>query len=161
VGDVIVTNAHVVAGASELSVIDSAGITRAAIVTGFDPSADLAALKVMGAPVSSRAAQFADAEAGDRGSVAGSSYEVKRRIRAKIGDIYGEQEVVRPSLELAAEISDGDSGAPLINDQGVVVGVIYANSRGKAATAYAIRAPEVEEFLAGVSGAPVEPGDCR
>lgn len=170
VDDVVVTNAHVVAGASELAVVDEAGNESAAVVVAFDPAADLAALRTSGDDAAlrtsgddgeSRAVTFAEADPGDRGFVAGQTFEVKRRVRAHISDIYGDQQVVRLSLEIEADIARGDSGAPLVDAEGAVVGVIYASSRGKENTAYAIRSLEVQDFVASVSDAPPTGGRCR
>ena len=161
VDDLVVTNAHVVAGASELTVTRRFGSERQAVVVAFDPAADLAALKFEDGKARSQAVRFADVDAGDTGSVMAQEFEVRRRIRAHIGDIYGDQAVIRPSLEIAADITDGDSGAPLVTDDGAVVGVVYANSRGKERTAYAIRSPEIEAFLGGVGVAHPPGGPCR
>lgn len=159
--DVVITNAHVVAGATEVAATDALGIPWRADVVAFDPAADLAALRLDGGARAWRAASFGDADAGDRGSVVATDFEIRRRIRAHIDDIYGAEAVVRPSLEVEAVIAPGDSGAPLVDEMGAVVGVVYASSRGKNRTAYAIRAPEVEEFLATVGDTPVESGPCR
>ena len=160
-GGVVVTNAHVVAGASELTVIDETGDASPAVIVAFDPTHDLAALRTDSGMVVSRSVRFADAAAGGTGSAAEQTYEVRRRVRAHIADIYGEGKVVRPSLEIEAEIVPGDSGAPLVDGNGAVVGVVYASSRGKPATAYAIRPTAVEEFLEGLAEAPSVGGPCR
>ena len=156
----VLTNAHVVAGAEELSVSGPFGVTRTAKVAAFDPRADLALLAVAGHPTGWEAAEFGDAAGGDVGSVADSSYEVRRRIRANIADIYGEEVGVRLSLEIAADIAEGDSGSPLVASDGSVVGMVYAASRGKDGTAYAIRGPEIERFLAAPDSAGLD-GECR
>jgi S1-C subfamily serine protease len=160
-GRVVITNAHVVAGATELTVIDERGNASPAVIVAFDPTADLAALRAQGGIVVPRSVRFADAVAGDTGSVAEQTFEVRRRVRAHIADIYGEGEVVRPSLEIEADIVRGDSGAPLVDGNGAVVGVVYASSRGKLDTAYAIRATAVGEFLDGLTDAPSAGGPCR
>lgn len=160
-GDVVVTNAHVVAGATDLVVTDSFGAERPAVVVGFDPEADLAALLPASRVPSPTRTGFGDADSGDRGNIGDTGYAVRRRIRAHIGDIYGETEVLRPSLELQAVIVDGDSGAPLTASDGAVVGVVYARSRSNPNTAYAIRAAEVERFLTELSSSSTTAGPCR
>ena len=44
----------------------------------------------------------------------------------------------RPALDLDAAVAGGDSGAPVIGRDGRVVGVLFAASRERARTAYAV-----------------------
>ena len=63
--------------------------------------------------------------------------DVRRRVSARLVDQPGRPR--RPSLELAATVSAGDSGAPVVNADGEVVGVVYARSTRRGGTAYAVR----------------------
>jgi Trypsin-like peptidase domain len=64
-----------------------------------------------------------------------------RRIRARL-DGAG-----RPALELRAEVSAGDSGAPVVTPDGRLAGVVFARSRVRARTAYAVDAAAVARLL--------------
>jgi S1-C subfamily serine protease len=44
---------------------------------------------------------------------------------------------------LAATVSAGDSGAPVLNRDGALVGIVYARSTRRDGTAYAVRAGEL------------------
>jgi len=55
----------------------------------------------------------------------------------------------RPGLELAAAIEPGDSGAPVIDRRGRLLGLLYARSRDREATAWAVDATAVRTVLGG------------
>ncbi len=59
--------------------------------------------------------------------------------------------VRRPALDLAADVGPGDSGAPLVDARGRVVGVVFATSSGRAHTAYAVDARALVALLRNVS----------
>ena len=65
-----------------------------------------------------------------------------RRIRAAV-DGGGR----RPALELRVDAGIGESGAPLTTRDGRVAGVLFARSRGRDATAYAVDAAALEPLL--------------
>ena len=62
---------------------------------------------------------------------------LRRRINARLVDQPGKPR--RPSFELAADIVSGDSGAPVVDSDGEIVGVVYARSTRRGGTAYAVR----------------------
>ena len=53
----------------------------------------------------------------------------------------------RPALVLRARVTAGDSGTPVLTDAGRVAGVLFARSRTRASTAYAVDATAVAELL--------------
>jgi hypothetical protein len=67
-----------------------------------------------------------------------------RRIRARVDGLR------RPALELRADVAAGDSGAPVVTPGGRLAGVVFARSRGRARTAYAVDATAVARFLDGL-----------
>ena len=90
------------------------------------------------------------------------AYRIARIVTASSGDIYDEGQVLRETLEIEAELGPGDSGAPLLDDSGAMVGVVFATSTGVAGSAWALHASEVEAFLgAPRTGAEVDRGRCR
>ena len=62
---------------------------------------------------------------------------LRRPINARLVDQPGKPR--RPSFELAADIVSGDSGAPVVDSDGEIVGVVYARSTRRGGTAYAVR----------------------
>lgn len=76
-------------------------------------------------------------------------------------DIYdNESDVRRAGLRLAANVEPGYSGAPVLDGDGLMLGVVYAESRASD-TVYAVAMDEVTRFIedaAVVSG--IDTGDC-
>jgi S1-C subfamily serine protease len=146
--DRALTVAHVLdAGAEHLRV---GGVP--ARVLRRDAAADLALLAVPGV----RAGPPALAE-GRRGAArltvlrAGGAralaVRVRRRVTATVRDLPTERVATRPALELGAAVEPGDSGAPVTDGDGRLVGVVFARSEDRAATAWAVRSAAVRRLL--------------
>jgi len=165
----LLTVAHAIAGAEEdLKVIGLDGTERPALVVAFDPERDLALLEVDGFH---ERIEMAAPEADSGGTIAavgsdlaieGIPYRILRLVTARSGDIYNEGEVLREALEIEARVSPGDSGAPLLDRNGAMVGLLFAGSEGVEDSAWALHVSENEAFLegAGRSGE-VDRGRCR
>ena len=165
--DLVVTNAHVVAGADEVVVQrypDGEAIT--ATVVAFDPARDLAVLRADG--LSRPPLPMVPAEDGDVGAVFGhpgggelelSPFEVGREVTATGRDIYDSGPTARQVLFLAAELQPGDSGGALVDASGEVIGVAFAVAPDDPNVAYALTVAEVEAVLSGPLQ-PVPPGPC-
>ena len=163
----IATNAHVVAGERETTVIRDDGRRFDGTVVAFDPDRDLAIVAVQGydrppLPLAP------DASEGTVGGVFGhpggeplriAPFRVARHITATGRDIYGADTTERDVLELAAALRPGDSGSPLVAPSGQVVGIAFAIARDRAEVAYALTTAELSTVLATV-GAPVTTGPC-
>jgi len=153
----IVTNAHVVAGADELTVRRPDGTTRGARVVQFDAARDLAVLEVedLGLPALTLGPVVAGSDAVAIGYPGGQAAPrvaavSVREQRSTVGrDIYREQSVNREVVFLAAQLRQGDSGSPIIDTRGRVVGVVFAVSPDRSTTAYALAPEELEAVLAG------------
>jgi S1-C subfamily serine protease len=167
--ETVVTNAHVVAGERATSVYTNDGRRFDAVVVAFDPDRDLAILHVDGAGLPSLG--MGDATEGMVGSVLGhpgggplraAAARVDRVINASGTDIYRTSHTDRNVLVLASHLEPGDSGAPLVDGEGHVVGVAFAVDPGDRGTAYALAKPELEAALAeaGPSTTPVTTGRC-
>lgn len=169
--DLVVTNAHVVAGGDQIQIRTASGILDSTLVA-FDPSVDLALLRtrVIAPGIFVPTIAAVDAVAGDIGLVAVFSdagtfvsipYEVTRTITASGTDIYGEGRHLRKALDLDTTIRPGDSGAALFDQAARVVGIAFASSRYNHGVTYAIAASEVRGFLeAGDSSKPADSGEC-
>jgi len=168
-----VTAAHVVAGATDVRVVDGEGAEHDAQVVWFDPDLDLAVLRTdrdIGVPL--RVTQ--PAVSGDIGVVARrsdhtdatalilSDVRVIRTVDIETTDIYLDREVTRPGFEVDAAITPGDSGAVVVLPGGIVGGMLWARSNERPERAWAIDLPTElgdAELRAGLD-IPVAVGAC-
>jgi S1-C subfamily serine protease len=165
--DLVVTNAHVVAGEDASTVELADGSTLDADVVAFDPDRDLAVLRTSGGggpPLSLR-----DASVGDVGGVFGrpgggpleiSPFRVADEITAVGRDIYDSGSTSREVLVLASELAPGDSGSALVDPAGDVVGVAFAVAPDKPGVAYALAIDELEAVLSGDLSRRRDTGGC-
>jgi putative serine protease PepD len=146
----IVTNAHVVAGASSLSVRFWNGKSYSARVVGTDASTDLAVLKVS-APASElfplSLGDSSNLVVGDQVVAIGSPFGLEGTVTSGIVSALHRQMTspnqfaIDDSIQTDAAINHGNSGGPLLDAQGKVVGVnsqIESNSDGNEGVAFAI-----------------------
>jgi len=89
-----------------------------------------------------------------------SPARVARRVTADIGDIYDHSGAVRQILVLNSDLAPGDSGAPLVNSSGQVVGVAFAIATMRRSTAFAVASEEIAPVLAQPRTGPVGTGPC-
>lgn len=168
--DLVVTNAHVVAGESHgnTSVLLPDGHTLAATVVMYDPNRDIALLSVPGlgeAPL-----PVASPQVGGSGAVFGhpngqdqiaiSPARISQEENAVGPDIYGNHNVTRAILVLASSLAHGDSGGALVNPNGQVVGVAFAISANSSGTAYALSSSELQQALGEPRSASASTGAC-
>ncbi|MFB7517388.1 MarP family serine protease [Streptomyces sp. NPDC056144] len=149
----VMTNAHVVGGVDEPTVqIGGEGKLYDAKVVLYDWQRDIAVLDVPALDATPLAFTEEDAHSGDGAIVAGfpenGSYDVRSarvrgRISAKGPDIYGRDEVRRDVYSLYATVRQGNSGGPLLTEDGKVYGVIFARSLDDANTGYALTVDEI------------------
>jgi S1-C subfamily serine protease len=155
--NLIVTNAHVVAGEprGETEVLLPDGATKPATVVLYQPDVDLALLSVPGlgeAPL-----PVAPGARGDSGAVLGhpngqdplkvQPAVIADEVTAEGENIYGTRNTSRSVFVLAAYLTFGDSGAPLVDTNGDVVGIAFAIAPDRPTTAYALSTSELEPLL--------------
>jgi S1-C subfamily serine protease len=149
----VMTNAHVVAGVDEPKV--SVGDRRLdATVVLFDPATDVAVLAVPGLqrPVLSFRPEPAStgADALVLGYPQDGPFDVRpARVRGTLDargeDIYGRRGVTREIYALRALVRQGNSGGPLVDPSGRVLGVIFAAAADDRNVGYALTAAEVAD----------------
>jgi S1-C subfamily serine protease len=137
----VVTNFHVIRGASNIEVGFSKGDTVKARVVGSDPSSDLAVLKLAARSRALTPLPLGDSDAvevGDPVVAIGNPFGLERTVTAGIVSSL-QQAVTAPNgftidhvIQTDAPISTGSSGGPLLNERGEVIGV---SSRIEAAAA--------------------------
>jgi S1-C subfamily serine protease len=167
--DRIMTNAHVVAGVDDPSVLVGDREVGGRVVH-YDPDLDVAVLAVdgLGRPFLrfDKTGQARD-DAAVLGYPNDGPYNVQAaRIRSeqrlRSPDIYGTGSVVREVFSLRALVRPGNSGGPLLSTDGDVLGVIFAASVTDRDTGYALTADQVSESAAAgiTSNSAVDTGGC-
>jgi S1-C subfamily serine protease len=143
----VVTNAHVIAGASTIRVQAPNGRVLDAIAVFHDPRLDVALLWVPDLDALPLRFAAVDPERGIVGATIGYPHggglviepaAVSGDYSAQGRDIYGQHLVSRQILELRAIIDQGDSGGPLILRDGTVGGVVFAEARTDETVGYAL-----------------------
>lgn len=148
----VVTNAHVVAGIPHPYVFDSRG-RHATSTMLFDPELDVAVLYVPGLTAPPLRVDNQTVGRGASGAVLGypeggpfayGAAGVEEAGYAPGLDIYGRNSVTRYIYSLAAVVRPGNSGGPLVEPDGTVIGVVFARSTVNPTEGYALATPAVE-----------------
>src|SRR5699024_7344749 len=166
--DMVMTNAHVVAGVSTPMVELPGEPARDGQVVYFDPVDDLA---VIAADVQAPPLPLTDAAAGDSAVVHGYPYggppsTVPAGVAAtgsfRVPDIYGQSPTDRSVATLQSEIESGNSGGPVLSPEGEVMGVVFARDEARQDIGYALASNEVTPVLEALDSAqdPVATGPC-
>ena len=152
---VVVTNAHVVSGASQIVVSTRDNEEYEADLLGLDENNDLALLKLKNAPASLPAAPMgssSDLMIGESviaiGNPMGFSNTVttgvvsalKRQVKGEEGAIYSD------FIQTDAAINPGNSGGPLLNALGEVIGINTAIIRNAEGIGFAIPVDRVKKI---------------
>jgi S1-C subfamily serine protease len=152
--EIVVTNAHVVAGADDTTVTTQNGAQLDATPIYYEPRLDLALLRVGAAlptlPISSERREGEDAAV--LGYPENGPYSLApARIgetRATISeDSYGNGPVERTITALSGDVRSGNSGGPLVDPDGDVVGTVFAATTSGPQGGFAIPAEQVREAL--------------
>lgn len=149
--ELVVTVAHAIYESRDFAVRDSTGRWHDAAVQYMDLDRDLAILRVRSLPASPMAIAVGEAEdpvvlldGAASGSATGS---VLRRVQIRmdaLGD--GAQEWVRSGYELSLPIKGGDSGAGVVDEDGNLLGLVFARSVRSETASWAIRASEIADI---------------
>jgi S1-C subfamily serine protease len=166
----IMTNAHVVAGTNSLQVDTAKGALDATVVL-FDPSKDVAILAVPGlqAPVVPLAP--AAAKSGESSIVLGypgggnytaSAARVRETLDLTGPNIYKSATVEREVYTVRGQVRAGNSGGPLVDTQGEVLGVVFGAAVTDDDTGYVLTLQEVQSDLNAAAGSTnsVPTGEC-
>jgi S1-C subfamily serine protease len=159
----VLTNAHVVRGADAVVVRSRDGTQRPARVVLFDPAADAAVLDVAG--LGARALRPAvPAGRGTDAWVAGHPLGGPLRVvTATVLRMAAGREGDRQTYVLRTVVRPGNSGGPLLDRDGRVLGLVYATAADGDAVGYARTwgavADEAADGLTASGAVPV--GSCR
>jgi len=154
----VMSNAHVVAG-SESVTVEVDGKTYDAGVVSYDPDADISILDVTDLP--SAPLQFVEQEApaGTDGIVMGypgggdftaTPSRIREVIELNGPDIYRTTTVTREVYTIRGTVRQGNSGGPMINRGGKVLGVVFGAAVDDVDTGFVLTAEEVARQMAKV-----------
>lgn len=169
--NLVMTNAHVVAGLSAATVETEADRLNRAKVVYFDPESDIALLHVDGLEAEPIDLAEEDLSRGESaafiGYPAGGPQQthgavVASKATVSIANIYGEDPTLQSIYQLNAEVAQGNSGGPLIDKSGDAVGLIFAKSRSDGEVGFALSLEEMEHALntGGHRTKSIKTGDC-
>jgi S1-C subfamily serine protease len=162
----VATNAHVVAGEDDTSVTTQDGASFDADVVHYDPANDLALLSVAADLPSLPLA--IDPEAGTGGAVLGYPENGPYAVTpARLGDTratisedsYGNGPISRPIASLRGVVRSGNSGGPLVDGGGRVLGTVFAATTSGVPGGFAVPNEIVAAALREATE-PVDTGPC-
>ncbi len=82
-------------------------------------------------------------------------------MTVRTSDIYREGEHARPALDVVADVRAGDSGAPIVGEDGSVLAIVWAASRQTDDRAWALPIEAMAPLIAAArSGAEPRPVAC-
>jgi S1-C subfamily serine protease len=155
----VMSNAHVVAGATTVKVEDG-DHTYDATVVSYDPNADISILEVPDLP--SPALQFDMQEAPEGtdaivlgypggGDFTATPARIRETIELNGPDIYHTTTVTRQVYTIRGAVHQGNSGGPLIDRSGKVLGVVFGAAVDDADTGFVLTANEVNRQMAKIN----------
>jgi S1-C subfamily serine protease len=165
----VMTNAHVVAGSDSVAV-ETGGKSYEATVVSFDPTEDISILAVP--DLAARPLAFADSPAKPDtdaivlGYPGGGVFEATpAKIREIINldgpDIYRNTTVTREVYTIRGTVLQGNSGGPMIDLDGKVLGVVFGAAVDDNDTGFVLTAKEVARQLTEIGNtAPVSTEKC-
>jgi S1-C subfamily serine protease len=156
----MLTNAHVVAGTNAVTVETVDGSLEAEVVS-YDPATDAAVLEVPGldAPVLPLAPAPASSGMGALvlgypldGPYTASAARVREQIKLRGPDIYNAATVVRDVYTVRALVRSGNSGGPLLDESGQVLGMVFGAAVDDDDTGFVLTGEEIADDIAAAPG---------
>jgi S1-C subfamily serine protease len=159
----LITNFHVIENAKEVTVkgIDGDYSTKyGATIVASDRANDLALLKIGNKNVKFDNIPYAfrssGVQQGEKVYAMGFPMAVAMGLEVKLTDgIISAKSGVEGDIskfQISAAVNPGNSGGPLIDEQGNIIGVIYAKSTVAESAGYAVKVSYLETFLKNVDG---------
>ncbi|HZE86245.1 MAG TPA: trypsin-like peptidase domain-containing protein [Puia sp.] len=151
----VVTNNHVIENAKEIKVSLADGRTVNAELKGTDPSTDIAVLKIY--ETSLKALSFANSDALQPGQIAiaiGNPLGLQHTVTAGVVSALGRTlranngRLIDDIIQTDASLNPGNSGGPLVNSSGKVIGVNTATILSAQGLCFAVSS-NLAAFVAG------------
>jgi Do/DeqQ family serine protease len=154
----ILTNNHVVEGATEIEVFLNDGRRTPAKVIGTDPDSDLAVLKIDLPNLPIIVLGNSDAlQVGDQVLAIGNPFGVGQTVTSGIVSALGRSQLgintFENFIQTDAAINPGNSGGALVDTQGNLLGIntaIYSRSGGNMGIGFAIPVTTAKQVLDGI-----------
>ena len=165
------TNAHVVAGADSVTA-EASGNPYDAAVVSYDPTVDVAILSVPNLPPGPLAFANGPATSGTEavlmgypggGGFVATPARIRELIQLSGPDLYRKATVTREVYTVRAStiVDQGNSGGPLIDSSGQVLGVVFGAAVDDKDTGFVLTAKQVAAQLAHIGDtAPVATEEC-
>ena len=154
----VMSNAHVVAG-TETVTVEAEGKTYDATVVSYDPDADISILDVPDLPSTPLQFDMQEAATGTDAVVMGypgggeftaTPGRIREIIQLNGPDIYHTTTVTREVYTIRGTVRQGNSGGPLIDRDGRVLGVVFGAAVDDADTGFVLTANEVAKQMSKV-----------
>ena len=170
-GGLVVTNAHVVAGVSTPTLLSRDGQAATGDVVYYDTERDIAIISAPDLDLTPLAVNQAEVASGTEvafmGYPGGGPFTSRAAIVQGLGYTQtinsktGETNPSRLVYQLAAQVQQGNSGGPVLTEDGQVMAMVFAKST-QSQTGYAVPATHILEALDQVSAASPEvaTGQC-
>jgi serine protease Do len=153
---IIITNDHVVSGASKITAMTKSGLELECDVVGADADNDLAVLRVRkpaGALPALRLGSSSDLMIGETIVAIGNPFGLTHTVTAGVVSATGRSvkgennQTYTDFIQTDASINPGNSGGPLVNLDGEMVGVATAIIGGAQGIGFAIPADRVRRIV--------------
>jgi S1-C subfamily serine protease len=163
----VVTNAHVVAGSDDTTANTEEGASLDALPVLYDPENDLALLRVDASlPTLPLAASPRRGTGGavlgypENGPFAVSAARLGNTSAAISEDSYGNGPLRRSIVSLRGSVRSGNSGGPIVDSRGRVMGTVFAATTTGPRGGFAIPNDVVRAALAQAGATEVDTGQC-
>jgi S1-C subfamily serine protease len=156
---IILTNFHVIENAKKVDVALASGEVQSAKLVGIDPEADLAVLRLPNPPANLVAVSFGDSsklEIGQRVLAIGNPFGLNRTLSTGIVASLNrtikrpEGSLMRGLVQIDAAINVGNSGGPLLDTAGRLIGInsaILSHSGDSAGIGFAVPTNQIKRIL--------------
>lgn len=163
--DTVLTAAHVVEESRVVGVRDADGTARGAAVIATDTSRDLALLHVDPHGLPYVSVRNAEAVIGEEAHVVGSPGGTRRISHGIVTDVLDLERDGVTEVQTNADIDQGNSGGPLLDANGQLLGIVVAEHERDDSIGWATSGADVAQFLAAApspsSSAPAPSADVQ